>query len=355
MRFNKPFTILIVAGLIAGALGGILFDRVFIPKLSFLPGLGWLKNYASNAPIVITRNEQVVLNEGVNLIELSNQASNMTVSIYRGTKPQLTFAGLGTIMTSDGLIFTSKTVVGSQPEMTVITNDGSSYTGTVRALDPKTDLAVLTIPAKNLAVAEFGSSFDLKPGQRVVSVGIANKEYERHLSSGVVTSSVLNNKFLDVVYDSEKLSDSFATSLVLNGNFNSAPVVNLAGKLVAMVADAQGSMIIAENLKPALDSYLQSGEVHRPKLGVQYWNLSSFQAQLKNLPRAGVLILGVDSSGPAYKVLQSNDLVYELDGQELRNKSLEQVLSEHREGQFKAKLIRGGKEAEVIINLVPTK
>lgn len=353
---EKQVRTILIWAVIAGALGGVFFDRILVPKLSSVAGFGWLTKLSSSSQIIITRNEQVVLNEGANLVELAKQTSNITVSLYRGQKPNLAFAGLGIVMTSDGLIFTSKSVIGNNNEVTVVTNDGMVYPGLLRALDPKTDLAVITIPAKNLSAASFGSALSLQAGQRVVSVGIANREYERRINSGIVTSSVLNNKSLNQVFNSEVFSDSFTVSSTADSQFVGAPMVNLEGQLVGMVSNFSGGMVTAENLKPALDSYLQTGKIVRARLGVQYWYLSTAHANLKNISRPGVLVLNVDKNSPASKaLLRVNDLIFEVAGESLEDKSFEQLISRTSSGEMKVGLLRAGKELEIKIILEPTK
>ncbi len=351
MNKKQLFNIILIAFFV-GALGSIFLGRFFIPWTASVTGWESLNKLVSSSPIVINRTTEVQLNEGVNLIELSKQAANTTVSIYQNDS----FRGLGIIMSSDGLIFTSRSVIGNNTEVTVADSDGKLYKGLVRATDPKSDLAIVTIEAHGLATVSFASSLDLKAGQRVITLGIANRALERELSSGLVTNSVLNNKYLGQTFSSEKLSDSFATDIVLHSNHAGAPLLNLDGRLIGMFANDRHEIMIAESLQTALNSYLQNGKIIRPKLGIQYFTASALQASINKYNRAGILILSVDKASAAAEAgLVVNDLIYEVNGTGLDNASFEQILNQSNPtAQLKLKLIRAGKEMELTVNLKPT-
>src|SRR3989338_7496885 len=171
---RKQLIIIFIIAFFVGAVGSIFFDRAAIPWLSSINGLGFLTKLSSNAPIIITRREEIRLNEGANLIELTKQAQNFTVSIYAGKDPDYKLLGNGIVLANDGLVFTSKEILGNSREFQLVLNDGRVYPGVLRALDPKSEIAVITIPASGLAVAEFADAFSLTTAQRVLALGKTN-------------------------------------------------------------------------------------------------------------------------------------------------------------------------------------
>jgi serine protease Do len=352
---RKYWMYFLLIAFVVGAVGSIVFGRIIIPWAATVTGWESLNQLVTSAPIVINRTTEVQLNEGVNLIELSRQIASMTVSIYDGEETGLVFRGLGTIMSSDGLIFTSKSAIGSNATVSVVLSDGRIFKGLVRAADPKSDLVVVTIEAQGLTSANFGSSFDLKTGQRVLTLGISNRAFERELNSGLITSTVLNNKFLDQPFHTEILANSFKTDLVFHSNYSGAPIANLEGRLVGMVINDRNQLMIGENLQTALNSYLQTGKIIRPKLGMQYLEVSALQANLRKLLRGGVLVVNLDRSSAAAEAgLQINDLIFDFNGTPLDNASFEQLLNQAGSGPIKLKLIRAGKEVELTVTLKPT-
>lgn len=347
---RKQLISIIAIAVVSGALGGIIFDRLVVPQLSAYRSFEWLAHYANNSPIVITKREQIVLNEGANLIELAKQAASSTISIYR--ESDLFFLGNGIILSSDGLIFTAKAAIGNLSTVLVVFNDGKTATGLVRALDSKSDLAALTIEAGRLAVLPFAESAKLQSGQKILSVGQLNKEFSRDFTSGSVTRGVADNKGLFEVLSSEILQDSFVTEAAFNPGFLGSPVMNLEGRLVGMVADGSGKIITAENIQTALSSYLANGKIVRPRLGIKYSQLSKMSAVLRGLPRAGALVVGVENNSPAANAgMIPSDIIYEIDQQALDEVSLEQILNRHAAGEMKVKLLRAGKEIEAIVTL----
>ncbi|OGE73668.1 MAG: hypothetical protein A3I07_02130 [Candidatus Doudnabacteria bacterium RIFCSPLOWO2_02_FULL_42_9] len=343
---------IILISFFVGALGSILLGRFFIPWMASVTRWETLNRLVTSSPIIINRTTEVQLNEGVNLVELGKQLTGITVSIYNDS----IFQGLGTIMSSDGLIFTSRNSIRESNQVRVVLSDGRIFEGLVRAADPKSDLVILTIQAEGLPTASFGSSFDLTTGQRVVTTGIANRVLEREFNSGLVTNSVLNNKGLAQTISSERLADGFGTDLRLLSNYSGAPVANLDGRLVGMIANDKNEIIIAENLQTALNSYLQSGKITRPTLGIEYTTLSGLQAGIQNSPKTGIVILGVGKSSPAALAgILAKDLIFEVNGKNFDNTSFEQILNQsNTTDQLKIKLLRGTKEIELTVNLKPT-
>jgi serine protease Do len=346
----------ILIAFFVGAIGSIAIGRFFIPYLANATGWESLNKLVTNSPIVINRTNEVFLNEGVNLIDLTKQAGNITVTLFTNeTNPS--FLGNGIIMTSDGLIFTSKNLIQGKTEVTAVLNNGNSYKALVRAVDPKSDIAALTIDEKSLSVPSFADGFGLSTGQRVLAIGYSNRAFERKLAQGYVTNTAMNNKIhLARTYTTEVLEDSFQTDAEVNtGEFDGSPIINLNGRLVGMVVGHSIQKIaIAENLQSALSSYLSSGKIVRPRLGLSYFQLSRSVASLKKLDRAGALVSKIDAGSPAAGKILVNDLIFEVDGRSIENESFEQVINRHSVGEIKFKLLRVGNEVEVTINLIPT-
>ena len=79
--------------------------------------------------------------------------------------------GTGVVVDRRGLILTAYHVLGEESDYYVTTADRKVYKATVKAADPRSDLAVLTIDAADLAPIAFGNAAELKKGQIVISLG----------------------------------------------------------------------------------------------------------------------------------------------------------------------------------------
>ena len=76
------------------------------------------------------------------------------------------------IINTDGYILTNNQVVNGEAKIRVTLSNGKSYAGTVVGVNPKTDLGVIKIPAKEpLPCVRFGNSDEIQVGQWVVAIG----------------------------------------------------------------------------------------------------------------------------------------------------------------------------------------
>jgi len=73
-------------------------------------------------------------------------------------------------MSEDGYIITNHHVIDGATEITVTTKDGE-YPATLVGSEAKSDIAVIKIDAKDLQVAEFGSSAELVTGDSAIVIG----------------------------------------------------------------------------------------------------------------------------------------------------------------------------------------
>jgi hypothetical protein len=96
-------------------------------------------------------------------------------------------AGSGFIVSPDGVILTNAHVVRDADEVTVKLQDRREYRAKVLGSDPKTDVAVLKIDAKNLPVVPVGNSRNLQVGEWVLAIG-SPFGLESSVTAGVVSA-----------------------------------------------------------------------------------------------------------------------------------------------------------------------
>ena len=350
---RKNWIWLIVLVIIVGGIAGVLFNRFFIPWLSELPGLSSLNKLESSNPVVINRVQEVSYNDGTNLADLSKQAAAYTVGIYSQSAGSFKFLANGIIASADGLIVSSKANLGGPGNYVILTNDGTVYQAALRALDPRSELAMLTINGSNLPVGQFAQASDLQPAQRVVYIGRSNKEFVRDFAVGYVTQTVDNNGSVDRVFYSEAFENSIQTDAKINSDFLGGPVLDLSGKIVGMVNSSQG-LLIGEDLQTAVNSFLQSSKIVRPALGIKYNVISAAVAHLRSLSAAGIYIVSIDSGSPAAKAgLVAGDLITEVDGQPVPANSFEKLLNAHSMGAMSLTVIRAGQTQSITVQLEP--
>lgn len=335
---------MVVVALLFGAAGSIIFNRWIIPYLSTAPGFAWVAKLHSNAPIVITRREEVRLNEGVNMIELTKQAQTFTVSIY-STGPDAKFLENGIIFTSDGLIFTVKDNLPANGSVNVVSDDGTVYGGQVRALDPKSPLAIVSIAGRDLPQAQFSNASNMQIAQRVFALGKTNQEFTRSFVSGLVSRTLSNFINSGQTLSTETFSHTITADAAISADYIGGPLVNLQGLVVGIVTGANGQILPAEDIDGALKTFLAEGKITRPYIGFEYSIISRNEAKVKGLTNTGALVSKVVPASPAATAgLQVQDMILEVNSQKVSDSSLEQLLVSAGTNEIRLLVKRGAEQ-----------
>ncbi len=351
---RKQISIIVLIAFFVGALGSILISRFFIPYLAQATGWEALNNLSTNSPIVVNRTQEISLNEGINLIDLTKQTSNVIVSFYSGNQNNLKFVGNGIILSTDGLIMaTSQISVPNATVLRAVLNDGRSFPATIRAADPRSPILMVTIPATDLPVAQFTESKNLQTAQRVVGVGQSSASEVHKFITGYVSRTINNNASIDKVFTTESFGETFQASMQVTADYYGGPVVNFDGRVVGMMANVADSIIPSEVMESALSSYLANGKITRQIAGIKYLNLSSSLSTLKGLNNAGALVVSTDENSAGRKSgLVANDLIVAVDNQNIDQNNSFEYLFNKRSSTMKLSVVRAGNRIE--INLTPT-
>lgn len=138
--------------------------------------------------------------------------------------PQARGQGSGFIISADGLILTNAHVVRKAKEVTVRLTDRREYRARVLGTDPKTDVAVLRIDARNLPTVQLGSARDLAPGEWVLAIG-SPFGFENSVTAGVVSAkgrSLPDDGYVPFIQ----------TDVAVNPGNSGGPLLNARGQVV---------------------------------------------------------------------------------------------------------------------------
>ena len=289
--------------------------------------------------------------------------------LERGTEKKEVGGGSGFLISSDGYLVTNYHVVNQEDaEYTVFTNDEKTYDAKVVAGDPKLDIAVLKIEAKDLPFLEFGDSSQLRLGQPVIAIGNALAEFRNTVSVGVISGLARSITAGDTSGRVEQLASVIQTDAAINPGNSGGPLIDLNGRVIGVnVAVAQGSENIgfalpANEIKNVVESIRSHGRVIRPYLGVRFLPVTKELQETNALPvDYGVWVqkgeegeVAVLSGSPADKAgIKENDIILEIDGQKLHEgNTLPFFVNTKQVGdQVKLKIHRDGKEREVLVTL----
>jgi S1-C subfamily serine protease len=279
--------------------------------------------------------------------------------------------GTGLIVTSDGLIVTYADAINAgTSKYKVVTHDGNSYNAEVSSTDTYSNLVFLKIDASNLAVASFGNSADINPGEKIIAIGAgaANAQYE--YASGLVSKFDAGyNLSGQAVSSSEKLEGVFESDLVLNGDYIGGPIIDYAGNVIGIIGINQMSNgqkffeIPSNKVGIVIDRAIKKETSSDPTLGIYYVPLTQNYALANNLSNTkGALIfsasgqvgLAIIAGSPAQKVgLQLNDIIAKVNDQEINeNNTLPDLLYQYKKGDtVELTVLRSGAEMKFSVQL----
>lgn len=226
--------------------------------------------------------------------------------------------GSGFIVSADGTILTNAHVVKDASEVTVKLTDRREYRAKVLGADPKTDIAVIKIEAKNLPVVQLGQASALKTGEWVLAIG-SPFGFENTVTAGVVSAK---NRTLP----SDSTVPFIQTDVAVNPGNSGGPLFNARGEVVGINSQIysgtggyQGvSFAIPIDLATKIkDKIVAHGKVEHARLGVAIQDVNQSLADSFKLDAPeGALLAQVEKGSPAEQAgLQPGDVIRKVDGQ----------------------------------------
>ena len=309
-----------------------LGQHVFLSTILLFSGL------LASTPVSAEQRESAVRAEppGIRLLEdiqdvitnLAEQAKPSVVNLFPlsgGSRPRegpgertpnVSGAGSGLIVDSDGYIVTNNHVIGDATEIEVRFSDKTRLIAIVVGKDPDTDLALLKVTAPHpLPSARFGDSAAVKVGQWVLAVGNPFG-LDRTVTLGVVSGIGRENMNLS------RYENFIQTDASINPGNSGGPLFNLYGEVIgintAIINFAQGiGFAIPSNMaKQVIEQLLAKGKVVRGWLGVGIQPLTSELAKKFGLTENdGVLVNEVFGKDPAASAgIKPGDIIVKIDG-----------------------------------------
>ena len=370
-KSKKNWISVIIVSIIFGAIAGILADKLLFPYLSTLP---WLSKYeifksqGKKITIEKTIEKTVSIKEEESVLEGAKKVIPSLVAIEKiQTCPkkilcQPEIVSSGFILSSDGLIASSKEGISKEIDYQIVDSEGRSYPVERIISDPVSSLVFLKIKAENLPVVELGWPEEIKLGRKVIALA-KTQNLKEELELGVIKNTSFS--ILDsYTPHGEELEKAFILDKKLERNFSGGPVISLEGKVIGLniISDNYSYILPSEIVRSAFESQASKGKISRAYLGILYLDLDPSFSRLNNLPRDwGALIKSnnpkinpVIKNSPAEKAgLMPEDIILALDKNKIdQEKSFGQILRKYKPGDdVELTVLREGKEIKVRVKL----
>lgn len=183
-------------------------------------------------------------------------------------------AGSGIVVDKLGHVLTNYHVVEGAKEIQVMLYDGSSHAATIVGHDPATDVAVIRVaaPVEVLEPVHFGSSSDLRVGQRVFAIGNPFG-LERTLTTGIISS--LNRSL--PARNGRTIKAIIQTDAAINPGNSGGPLLDSSSRLIGMntaiasrtgQSSGVGFAIPVGTLARIVPQLIERGKVTRADAGI---------------------------------------------------------------------------------------
>lgn len=260
-------------------------------------------------------------------------------------------AGSGVILDPNGYIVTNNHVVEGATQITVTLSDRREFPAKIIGTDPKTDLAIIKIEAKDLSSMKWADYDELQVGDVVLAVG-SPFGLSSTVTLGIISALGRGNVGI------ADYEDFIQTDAAINPGNSGGALVNMQGKLIGINtaifsrtggSEGIGFAIPSSIATDIVESLTKTGKVVRGWMGVAIQEITPALAKSFKLPeqRKGVLISDVNENGPSHTAgMRRGDVVISFNGKEVQSVSqLRNLVARMGVGKdADIKILREGKE-----------
>ncbi len=294
-----------------------------------------LDENASESAVVI---DYADVSEGaLSAVEIAKKCRSSVVGVMVYSNGKLAGEGSGVVMGLDNdkkytyIITCAHVVSGSNYTYGILTLDEKRYEAELVAYDTRTDIGVLKVEATDIPTASFGDSNALQIGETVYAIGNpGGSEFFGSITNGIISS-------IDRSISSTYTMTCIQHNAAINPGNSGGALVNAKGQVIGInsskiaATDYEGMSFAVPmaTVKPIVESLIKYGYVrNRPKLGIQYASVSSYQlysmvVAIKGLPAGSLVIAGInEDSGLANTKAQVGDLIIAVNGKDMTDSSV---------------------------------
>jgi len=239
--------------------------------------------------------------------------------------------GSGVIVSEDGYIVTNNHVIADADEITVMVNGSNKeYEAKIIGEDKDSDLAVIKIEARNLEPIALSSMDEVKLGDVVFAIGNPFGVGET-VTQGIISALHKNHMGIN------KYENFIQTDASINPGNSGGALIDSRGALIGINAailsktggnHGIGFSIPVDMVRNVVTKLIKDGKVSRGFMGV---NISEVTPDLEKLynHKKGAIVTDIQLSSPASMAhLQRGDLIYAVNGKEVKGPTeLQRIVS----------------------------
>lgn len=272
--------------------------------------------------------------------------------------------GSGVIVRRDGktvYVLTNNHVAGNADKITVVTSDGRKFQGSLVGADARKDIALVKFETsdKDIVVARLGDSTKVQVGDWAIALG-SPLGLVSSVTTGIV-SAIGRDGGPD-----DNINDFIQTDAAINQGNSGGALVNIRGEVVGIntwiATQTGGSVglgfaIPINNVKGAIDDFINHKEIRYGWVGVSLLNLGADTATAKELGidgRKGAFVANVYKNGPAAKGgILPGDFIVAVGGAEVKSQDeLVRRVGDIPAGTTTAiEVIRNGKQVSLKVKI----
>jgi 2-alkenal reductase len=291
----------------------------------------------------VSQTARVVSNDVSSLtVKVVQQVGPAVVSVLNSQQPQSglfgatqsTSAGSGIIIDTNGYILTNYHVIDQAQNLKVTFANGTTASATLVGSDSSNDIAVIKVNVKVPAVAHFGDSQVVRPGETVLAIGNALGNLQNTVTEGIVSGLGRSLPNGNDPTGASFLQNLIQTDAAINHGNSGGPLVDLGGNVIGIntavvrgtgntsgmlqsadQAEGLGFAIPSDTAKAAADRLIF--HTPSPYLGVEYRPITPQVSSASGLP-VGARLLLIGKGSPAARAgLKTNDVVTAVGGQQI--------------------------------------
>lgn len=243
--------------------------------------------------------------------------------------------GSGFVISADGLLVTNHHVIDGASSVKARFASGEIIEAAVIGSDPRTDLALLQLPAdRSWPHVELGDSEQVEVGDWVVAIG-------NPLGLGItVTAGIISGKGRNL--GSNPYDEFIQTDAAINQGNSGGPLFDLHGRVIGVnsaiikYANTVGFSIPSDLVRRVVEDLREGGVVRRGFIGVGLQDPDPELARALGMDKArGALVTHVQPDSPAERAgLRPGDVLTAVEGAAVADSaSLIRLIGRHKPGE----------------------